>query len=310
MKSMRPALLTVFFFILALFLCCPLPLTAQDNSGGGDSDFDKEVADYLKRLEGEVADELESVEGKSMQYEIKQQLSTSDGDSVFGKGTEYYDQNKAEEIRNEDWRFYGITKGGLISDHEQRLIIKEITKIVGKEEAIRELSILTRTAGRENLHDWWNKISDCKGFCSRVVNKMFALHMIRVAKADHWIILFDTGRDEVKPLYYSKLRSICDVVRSTPDSNVLLIGRASHIGPLLYNRVLSEKRVVSVKRKMMEFGIPEDKIMAYFFGYEPPQLTDHIRELYKLDDYNVGLGETIGKNLQQINQSVIIVIRK
>lgn len=52
----------------------------------------------------------------------------------------------------------------------------------------------------------------------------------------------------------------------TDGVKLMVIGHTDKDGSLDYNLVLSKKRAETIKRKLMEYGYPEDKITLYYFG--------------------------------------------
>ena len=91
-------------------------------------------------------------------------------------------------------------------------------------------------------------------------------------------------------------------LKGNADLKVLLIGRASHMGDLPFNRALSGRRALAVKDKLLTNGIPKSRIEAMWFGWEPPQISDWIAKEYDLHDlYN-------HKGKKRMNQSVMMVL--
>lgn len=57
-------------------------------------------------------------------------------------------------------------------------------------------------------------------------------------------------------------------IANNPQLSLMVVGNTDKDGSLDYNLILSKKRAETVKRKLIEYGFPADKIVLYYFGEE------------------------------------------
>jgi len=81
-----------------------------------------------------------------------------------------------------------------------------------------------------------------------------------------------------------------------------VIGRASRIGDLRYNRRLPGQRALAAKDLLVARGVPEERIRTQWFGWEPPQISTDVAYEYGMKD----LFEREGP--LRMNQSVMLVV--
>lgn len=115
---------------------------------------------------------------------------------------------------------------------------------------------------------------------------------IKILKNNDTIRNFITTRDELNKIYASKNIVKEHVVHFNVDQatmtaeeimmfdqffsllgyndnlSLMVVGNTDRDGSLDYNLVLSKKRAETVKRKLVEYGFPADKIVLYYFGEE------------------------------------------
>ena len=151
--------------------------------------------------------------------------------------------------------------------------------------------------------DYLNEIASCRAFCAPLVAHLVRCQVLAVSHSPHGIVLFDLDSDQVDSRYESGL--IDEAVRTLkedPRSRVLLVGRASKIGDLRYNRRLSARRSLAVRDELIERGAPADRIKTMWFGWEPPQISSWIASRYGFDSLYTREGA------HRMNQSVMLVI--
>jgi len=158
---------------------------------------------------------------------------------------------------------------------------------------------------RENeisYSDYLKDIAECRSFCAPLVARLVRCHVLSVARRPHGIVQFALGSDHVEPAYVSGI--ITEVGRRLEervDDKVLVIGRASKIGDLRYNRRLSAQRALAVRDALLARGISGDRIELMWFGWEPPQIGALVSREYGLAELYAREGSF------RINQSVILV---
>jgi outer membrane protein OmpA-like peptidoglycan-associated protein len=157
--------------------------------------------------------------------------------------------------------------------------------------------------GGTTYSEYIEHIASCKAFCGPMVKKLIGCHVLAVKSLEHDMVFFPFDSYEVNDLRSQEaIGRIGRSIRQDPTKSVLLIGRASRIGPLGYNRRLSGLRARAVGEQLNDLGIAQDRIQTLTFGWEPPQIDARIADAYNLAD----LYSAAGKN--RTNQSVIMVV--
>ena len=89
---------------------------------------------------------------------------------------------------------------------------------------------------------------------------------------------FDFDKSNVKPQYYDLLKNIKEFVEQN-NYEITIVGHTDSIGSNAYNFKLSRRRAESVKAKLLEFGLSEDRIVGIeAMGEEQPIATNATRE--------------------------------
>jgi len=103
---------------------------------------------------------------------------------------------------------------------------------------------------------------------------------------------FDFDKSNVKPEYYDLLKNIKEFVEQN-NYEITIVGHTDSVGSNAYNFKLSRRRAEAVKSKLIEFGLPEDRIV----GIEA-----------KGEDYPVATNETPEGRLQ--NRRVEFILKE
>ena len=89
---------------------------------------------------------------------------------------------------------------------------------------------------------------------------------------------FDFDKSIVKPQYFDLLKNIKEFVEQN-NYEITIQGHTDSIGSNAYNFKLSRRRAESVKAKLLEFGLSEDRIVGIeAMGEEQPIATNATRE--------------------------------
>ena len=89
---------------------------------------------------------------------------------------------------------------------------------------------------------------------------------------------FDFDKSNVKPQYYDLLKNIKEFVEQN-NYELTIVGHTDSIGSNQYNFGLSRRRAESVKAKLLEFGLSEDRIVGIeAMGEEQPIATNATKE--------------------------------
>lgn len=179
---------------------------------------------------------------------------------------------------------------------------------VGRDEAeaMRDRHLSERQGGFPKTgmpySEYIEHIASCRKVCNVVVRQILACHVLAVRHLEHDVVTFDLDSDTVEGRRnLEAIGRILATLRADAEKNVLLIGRASHIGNMGYNRRLSGRRAASVGEYMKK-DLATSRVRILFFGWEPPQIGPEIAQAYDLSDLYHRLGE------HGINQSVMMVV--
>jgi len=151
--------------------------------------------------------------------------------------------------------------------------------------------------------EYLSQLANCTEFCAPLVASLMQCHVLSVARRPHGVVLFDLGSSRVEQSYRSSV--IDEMAREylqDEDKRILLVGRASQIGDLAYNRRLAAQRALAVRDELTAAGVPFERIRPIWFGWEPPQIDSLIADEYGI----ANLMEDYGRD--GINQSVVMVI--
>jgi len=170
-------------------------------------------------------------------------------------------------------------------------------------EHMRRHREFVQAGGVISYTDYFKSIAECRAFCGPLVAHLIQCHTLAVSQRTHGVVLFPLDSDRVDPRYdKGVLKQIDQQLESNPERHVLLIGRASFVGDLLYNRRLSAKRALAVRDRLLVQGVRPEQVETLWLGWEPPQITPDIAQLYGLDALYRKEGA------QHLNQSVVAVL--
>ena len=92
-------------------------------------------------------------------------------------------------------------------------------------------------------------------------------------------ILFDSGKANIKPKFYSELKELATFLRKHPNSNVVIEGHTDSLGSAESNRVLSQKRASAIADVLIDsFRIPADRVKGVGYGETRPIATNETAE--------------------------------
>jgi outer membrane protein OmpA-like peptidoglycan-associated protein len=83
-------------------------------------------------------------------------------------------------------------------------------------------------------------------------------------------LLFETGKDVIKPSSYSSLNELAKVLVNNPKALLYLEGHTDNVGEDNANLILSQNRAASVKRYLAQRGVGEDRITTDGYGESRP----------------------------------------
>ena len=95
---------------------------------------------------------------------------------------------------------------------------------------------------------------------------------------DERALNFDFDKSNVKPQYYELLNNLKDFIEQN-NYEVTIVGHTDSVGSNQYNFGLSRRRAESVKAKLLEFGLAEERIVGIeAMGEEQPIATNDTNE--------------------------------
>ena len=95
---------------------------------------------------------------------------------------------------------------------------------------------------------------------------------------DERALNFDFDKSNVKPQYFELLNNLKDFIEQN-NYEVTIVGHTDSVGSNQYNFGLSRRRAESVKAKLLEFGLAEERIVGIeAMGEEQPIATNETKE--------------------------------
>ena len=95
---------------------------------------------------------------------------------------------------------------------------------------------------------------------------------------DERALNFDFDKSNVKPQYFELLNNLKDFIEQN-NYEVTIVGHTDSVGSNQYNFGLSRRRAESVKAKLIEFGLSEERIVGIeAMGEEQPIATNETAE--------------------------------
>jgi outer membrane protein OmpA-like peptidoglycan-associated protein len=85
-------------------------------------------------------------------------------------------------------------------------------------------------------------------------------------------ILFDDGKDSIRPESITVLQALARAMKETPGVAYLIEGHTDDRGGEAPNQALSEKRAASVKKWLVDKGIPDKQLRTQGFGMGRPTM--------------------------------------
>jgi outer membrane protein OmpA-like peptidoglycan-associated protein len=95
---------------------------------------------------------------------------------------------------------------------------------------------------------------------------------------DSLALFFGFNEDTLTPRSLRQLQIVAEVIRSASDKKLEISGHTDDVGGEKYNQSLSERRADAVKRALVEYGVPAERIVTKGFGKSQP------RRLYAGED--------------------------
>jgi OOP family OmpA-OmpF porin len=91
-------------------------------------------------------------------------------------------------------------------------------------------------------------------------------------------INFDFDKSDIKPEFVPVLDEAVEILKASPDLNVIIEGHTCWIGTEKYNQGLSEHRAASVCKYLVEKGISQNRLETVGYGENMPIADNHTME--------------------------------
>lgn len=102
--------------------------------------------------------------------------------------------------------------------------------------------------------------------CSKTSSKLLSVELK---------VLFDTGKHEVKPKFYSELRKLASFLKKNPASAVVIEGHTDNVGSAKSNQALSQRRASAIADVLTsKFRIAKNRVEPKGFGETAPITTN------------------------------------
>ena len=84
-------------------------------------------------------------------------------------------------------------------------------------------------------------------------------------------VLFDSGKADIKPRFYSELKNLAQFLQEHPSSTVVIEGHTDSQGSAELNRELSQKRATAIANVLVDsFRIKSDRVKGIGYGETRP----------------------------------------
>ncbi|WP_421851609.1 OmpA family protein [Marinomonas sp.] len=84
-------------------------------------------------------------------------------------------------------------------------------------------------------------------------------------------VLFDSGKAEIKPRFYTELKDLAKFLQEHPTSNVVIEGHTDSVGSAELNRDLSQRRATAIADVLVDsFRIQADRVKGIGYGETRP----------------------------------------
>ena len=102
-------------------------------------------------------------------------------------------------------------------------------------------------------------------------------------------ILFDSGKYEVKPQFYSEVKKVADFMRKNSGSSVVIEGHTDDVGSEELNLALSQNRASAIAQVLIDsFNIEARRVKAVCYGESKPLTSNDTPEGRALNRRVVG----------------------
>jgi outer membrane protein OmpA-like peptidoglycan-associated protein len=93
---------------------------------------------------------------------------------------------------------------------------------------------------------------------------------------------FEFNKDKIRPESFGLLDAVVDVLNKNPAIKIEIQGHTDNVGSAKYNKDLSNRRALSVRKYLVAHGVPAERLTSMGYGMERPivdNTTDQNRQL-------------------------------
>jgi OOP family OmpA-OmpF porin len=122
----------------------------------------------------------------------------------------------------------------------------------------------------DGINDEMDKCPDQPGPAENFGCPIVQAGIVKIEQLVAANVMFKTNRASLTRNSYPAIQGLADSLKTNPDLNLLIEGHTDNQGGQAYNMKLSEDRANSVKKLLVHFGIPDNRIEVRAFGNSQP----------------------------------------
>jgi peptidoglycan-associated lipoprotein len=93
-------------------------------------------------------------------------------------------------------------------------------------------------------------------------------------------VYFEFDKYNVKPSELNKVQSVANYLKGQPGNSVLVEGHCDERGTPGYNLALGDRRALSVRESLINFGVPSERVHTISYGEDKPADLGHNEAAY------------------------------
>ena len=233
--------------------------------------YDREkVAKALESVSPEAGGPTWLKTGLRKSGEILKTLSGSTALFVFTDGTHtsLSDQDEAHQAE-----IYPIdVAADLVSKHDVCIYVVSSAKEEVNERIVKALGTLNSCSRVIPFADFVNRPEYNSGalFAVKSTEKIVTVTDNKIVGLKVDDLTFQFAGHRLKEEDITRLQKVADFVKAHPDTWVSIKGYTDAVGSSEVNNRLSQQRAETVEGYLIEAGVPEDRIVTYWYGAKNP----------------------------------------
>ncbi|MBU2547442.1 MAG: OmpA family protein, partial [Proteobacteria bacterium] len=89
---------------------------------------------------------------------------------------------------------------------------------------------------------------------------------------------FDFDKSVIKDQFKPVIKKAADILRAHPALTVIIAGHTDRIGTEAYNMGLGERRALAVRKLLIEYGVPAERLKYRSYGESQPKADNRTAE--------------------------------